>query len=85
MGFIGRLAGLLIAGGLGGVGVVAIAFLLVGGMASRVPAGVWIFPGMILGLVATFVLVKYVLWRIVVIRPVLSWLYPYEEWTGVSD
>lgn len=77
MSFIGQIAGILIAAGGGGV----ISVVLFGSLMSDVPGILLALPGF----AAAFILVKYVLWPIEAIRPVVGWLYPYDSWHGTSD
>lgn len=67
---MGRFVGLIISGALGG-------FIL----------GVLLGPslaiiGVPIGLVLSFFLVRFGLMDAKPLRPILRWLYPYEEWTG---
>lgn len=72
MDIVGRLLGLVIAGGLGGA-IVA----LLGG------PNLWLI-GVIVGLALAFGIVR-VLMNEPSLHGVLRWLYPYEGWTGTKD
>ena len=74
--FIGRALGLVFAGGLGVVLSLPLAFLV----------GVWVSAlALFVGLAGMFLIVRYGLVRIGLVRPVVRWLYPYEGWTGDEE